>query len=75
MLGRAVYSYLLFCSVAVSLRDTQNNTSAANVNLNRLREVLILVNSLMTVCVEASQGKQLPHTYVGLISHGKNIEN
>lgn len=46
-------------------------TSAANSTLSRLREVLILVNSFLAVCVEASLGRQLPCMYVGLISHGK----
>lgn len=53
--------------------QTDKNTSAANSVWNRLKEGLILMNSLMTVCVEASQGRRrLPHMDVELISHGKS---
>lgn len=68
---------LLLCPVVVTFTIPRDkNSSAANIALNRLEEVLILVNSLMTVRTEASQGRQLPHMYVGLISRGtKSIEN
>lgn len=68
---------LLLCPVVVTLTiHRDKNSSAANIALDKLEEVLVLVNSLMTVCTEASQERLLPRMYVGLISHGKkSIEN